>query len=490
MLETTESAQREKLSALIEIGRSLAGVTCLDDCLERIVAMTSRLMRAERSSIFLYDSSTDELVSRVAEGLEESTEIRFPANKGLAGHVAQSQTILNIPDAYDDPRFNQDSDRQTGYRTRSVICSPLLGRDGKTIGVLQILNRIGGGAFDSEDESLIEAVAAQCAVALENANLVLQIETLLETFIEASSQAIDQRDPTTAGHSRRVTQYSLKLARAIHASENPVFADHAYTRSTLRQLRFAGLLHDFGKIGVREAILCKAAKLHPGGIDLIRERIGRAFAEKKVAYLLKQLKEGAKRNPQIEAQLEEMDRMCAETIDMLEKMNANGGWVDGAIERMDRLREEELLTDQEHHFLSIRRGNLTDHEFEEMKSHVTKSYQVLVKIHWPDDLDEVPRIAHGHHEKLNGRGYPLGLKEEQIHFDSRVMCVADIYDALTASDRPYKKALSHEKAMSILKEEVEHGGLDANLVELFEEERCYDLEDVRSTHISIFSDDI
>lgn len=496
LMETSREAppnhEAQRLAVLIEIGRSLSGATCSEDCLERIVQMNSRLLGAERCSIFLYDDERKELYSRIAQGLEGHAEIRFPDAKGIAGHVARTGETLNIPDAYDDPRFNPESDRKTGFRTRAVLCTPLIGRDGRrVIGVLQVLNRIGGGEFTPEDEELVQAVAAQIAVALENASLIASIDRLLENFIEASSQAIDQRDPTTAGHSRRVTQYTLRLARAVHASRDPKFADRTYTREKLRQLRFAGLLHDFGKIGVREAILTKAAKLHPGREELILERVRRHCAERKAAYLRETAIEARAGAEAIVDRLAEFDRECAQTVDLVREMNRNNGWVDGGVERLRELMDHGLLSQEELTYLSVRRGNLTDEEFEEMKSHVSKSYQVLKKIQWPDNLREVPQIAHGHHEKLNGTGYPLGLRDEQIHFDSKIMCVADIYDALTAADRPYKKAMPHDRAMNILYEEAGRGALDLDLVKLFDEQRCWDLGGAADdTHESIFDDDI
>lgn len=486
---STRSTEQQRLIALVEIGRTLRACDGLDSCLCGIAELTSRMFGAERSSIFLYDGETDELVSRVAEGLDESHEIRFPATKGLAGHVARTGETLNIADAYEDPRFNPQSDRQTGFRTRAVLAAPLFGHDRKVIGVLQVLNKIGGGRFEEEDEQLLEAVAGQCAVVLDNARLMNDLDTVFETFIDAASQAIDQRDPTTAGHSRRVTRYTLNLARAVHYSDAPPFRDRSYNRKTIRQLRYAGLLHDFGKIGVREAVLCKVNKLHPGFDQAVENRIARAYERRKTDFLLDAVKRGDADCDRVREHVEAMDRECEDTIGLVHAMNASGARIEGGEERLRRLFGEGLLTREEFAFLSIGKGNLADYEWEEMKSHAAKSYQVLRRITWPEDLVEVPRIAHGHHEKLDGTGYPLGLKADEIHFDSKMMCVADIYDALTSSDRPYKKAMTHERAMAILREEVRRGALDGDLVELFESAGCFRLNPEDECRGGIFDDE-
>lgn len=492
MLEATSTgtSEQQRLLTLVEIGRTLRSCDGLDACLCGIAELTSRMFAAERSSIFLYDASTNELVSRVAEGLDESSEIRFSANKGLAGHVALTGETLNIPDAYDDSRFNQDSDKQTGFRTRAVLAAPLYGYNQRVVGVLQVLNKTGGGRFEREDEQLLEAVAGQCAVVLDNAKLVSDLDQVFETFIDAASQAIDQRDPTTAGHSRRVTHYTLNLARAVHYSDAPAFRNKTYDRRTLRQLRYAGLLHDFGKIGVREAVLCKVNKLHPGFDQALENRVARAMEKRKTEYLLETVKSGQVNDSEVIARVQEMDAECEELLAMIQAMNLSGARIEGAIERLQTLKEEGLLTREELDYLSITRGNLAEHEWEEMKSHASKSYQVLKRITWPEDLMEVPRIAHGHHEKLNGTGYPLGISSDEIHFDSKVMCVADIYDALTCSDRPYKKAMPHDRAMSILREEVERGALDGDLVELFESAGCYTIKPEDECRAGIFDDNI
>ncbi|MGH7145524.1 MAG: HD domain-containing phosphohydrolase [Planctomycetota bacterium] len=483
-------AQRENLIGLMDIGRALTGAIDLDHCLQMIVELTSEVLDAERSSIFLYDPKTHELISKVAEGIEDSKEIRFPADKGLAGAILKTGQTLNIPDAYADERFNRETDRSTGFRTRNLMGAPLIGRGNRTIGVIEVLNRRSPGPFTPDDEQLLEGVAGQCGVALENARLLSDIDALFEAFIAASSQAIDQRDPTTAGHSRRVTRYTLNLARAVHFCAEPPFEKVTYTRQEMRQLRYAGLLHDFGKIGVREAVLCKARKLPPGGIEWIEERIRRMAADKKLAALQNLLIDPVADPMQIKADADRIDAEWNERLKFVLRVHEARFTPDEDVERLKQLHADGTLTARELEHLSVRRGNLTLEEWEDMKSHVSKSFQVLHQIPWPETLHEVPRIAHGHHEKLDGSGYPLGIRQGEIHFDSEIMCVADIYDALTAADRPYKKAMTHDQAMKILNEEAAAGKLNADLVRLFERDRCFVIEGMGDTRHSIFKEEV
>ncbi len=479
-----EGKHDDRLVALTEIGRTLSAARDLDECLALIVELTSDIFDAERSSIFLYDPAKNELVVKVAEGLDRSSEIRFPATKGLAGYVAKTGQLLNIPDAYKDRRFNPAADQKFGFRTTSVLAAPLLNHRNDIIGVLQVLNKRDGQPFPKEDEHLIAGVAGQCAVAIENARLLEEIDNLFEVFIETASQAIEQRDPTTAGHSRRVTLYSLKLAKAVHNSNWPDFKDFRYTRERLRQLRYAGLLHDFGKIGVREAVLCKVNKLLEGDFATMRERVRRVAAERTTEFLLNQLRAGVTDITQIEARLAEFATACEDCLKFLEAKNQSGWINDEDLERLRVLHNEGIVTDQELTCLAVRRGNLTPPEWDDIRSHVSKTFLILKDIPWPQDLKEIPRIAHAHHEKLDGSGYPLGISRPDIHFDSQIMTIADIYDALTASDRSYKKAMDHENAMRILRDEAQEGKLNWSLVELFDAERCY-MADEEDSQIKI-----
>lgn len=248
----------ERLRAVVDVGRALAGQLDLYPLLSLIVERTAAAMGADRASLFLIDHDTEELWSKVAQGVN-AEEIRFPMDKGLAGHVALTGETVNIPDAHDDERFNAEVDKATGYRTRSLLVVPMTGREGERIGVLQALNRQDGRAFDPVDEDLMHALAGQAAVAVENATLYEEQKRTFLSFVETLAAATDARDPITAGHSRRVTAYTLAIAESLGHAED-----------ALESLRVAALLHDIGKIGVPETVLFKDGRLTDEEFEVIK----------------------------------------------------------------------------------------------------------------------------------------------------------------------------------------------------------------------------
>jgi HD-GYP domain-containing protein (c-di-GMP phosphodiesterase class II) len=236
--------------AVYDVMRALGGTLDLDELLDLIITRITEVMDADRSSLFLIDWDSEELWSKVAQGVR-FMEIRFPMDRGLAGAVATSGEVLNIPDAYEDPRFNQDFDRQTGFHTQSVLCVPMTNHEGERIGVIQVLNKKGEVPFDEEDEELLVALAGQAAVAVENSRLYEDQKKSFISFVETLSTAMDARDPITAGHSSRVTLYSLAIGEEL-----------GYSEKQLEVLNAAALLHDIGKIGVPEVILFKDGSLN------------------------------------------------------------------------------------------------------------------------------------------------------------------------------------------------------------------------------------
>jgi HD-GYP domain-containing protein (c-di-GMP phosphodiesterase class II) len=249
----------EKLQWIVEVSKGLTAERHLDALLALVVNAGARVAEADRCTLFLVDRDREALWSRAAQGGET---IRIPLSTGLAGAVARSGTPLRIDDAYADPRFNASVDASTGYRTRTILAVPLTDTRGQVVGVLQAINRR-EGTFTAEDEELLGALCGPAASALENAVLNEEIERLFEGFVGAAVLAVEQRDPTTAGHSARVAVYSVDLARAVERAPPPAHAGLSFEPTALQQLRYAALLHDFGKVGVREHVLVKAEKLHP-----------------------------------------------------------------------------------------------------------------------------------------------------------------------------------------------------------------------------------
>jgi len=487
-VEALESEAR-KLALLLETSRFYSGEHELDALMGRVVQQTTRIMDCERSSVFLLDREKNELYSLFAQGLEVK-ELRFTATRGIAGHVATHNVPLNIPDAYQDARFNPDVDKATGYRTVSILCVPMRDRRGKVMGVLQCLNKHAPdgkvGVFALEDELLLMTVASQSQFYLENTALYRQMDKLFEAFVEATSHSIDDRDPCTSGHSRRVMMYSLNLARAVHDATHPPFDQIHYTRDRIRQLRFACLLHDVGKIGVREYILTKAQKLHPAMIYAVHQRFMMLRERSRADCLMEAITTSADPHELLATRhlafCNELDAALAR----VEAANSANYMGDADVKAVEELMIRGWITKLEYQNLAVRRGNLTDDEWVDMRSHVTKSFRMLQQIPWPAELSDLCEVAYTHHEKRDGSGYPRRLKADEIHFDGQIMCVADIYDALTASDRPYKKALPLEKAkMILMEEEAARGKMLPELVQLFFDKKCFEIgERLRDTNLT------
>ncbi len=478
-----------KLTALLDIGKAMTAERDLDRLLPLIMGEVTKVMEADRSSLFLVDRERHEIWSKVAQGLEVR-EIRVKIGTGIAGHVAATGHTVHIPDAYADPRFDRTTDLQTGYRTRSILAVPMVNKPGEVIGVIQVLNKR-LGSFTEADIELLLALSSQAAVAVENALLYEEIQQLFEGFIKASAYAIESRDPCTFGHSERVATLTCALAEHVDRVHLGPYADAHFSPADLRELRYAALLHDFGKVGVREHVLVKANKLFDPDLEVVRTRF--RFLRKQVEIEALQRKVGllsARRPQEVQADLQAIDEWLKGEAARLDDefrfvLEANRPTVlpQGGFERIMEMaartyadadgKPHPLLTPREAENLSIGKGSLNPEERLEIESHVTHSFHFLRQIPWTRDLRRIPAIAYAHHEKLNGTGYPNQLTAETIPVQSKLMTVADIYDALTASDRPYKKALPAEKALDILQMEAKGNAIDPDLVRIFTESKTY-----------------
>jgi HD-GYP domain-containing protein (c-di-GMP phosphodiesterase class II) len=372
-------------------------------------------------------------------------------------------------------------------------------RDRQVVGVLQALNHA-GGPFDEDAEALLLALGAVAAGAIENAALYEEREQLFEGFVTASVGAIEARDPTTSGHSERVATLSVLCLGALPRAH----ADFAALRvgaKEMRELRYAALLHDFGKVGVREPVLVKANKLYPEQLELVRARFreARLVAEAEMLRARVALLEGEApdlsgtdrrasgtdrraRLDAIEAAWRARDAALVEMLGFVEAANRPTVLPSGGFERLAAVAAEQyhapldpapraLLAPHEVENLRIPRGSLNEAERLEIESHVTHTIRFLSQIPWTRELARVPHIAGAHHEKLDGTGYPARSPSEAIPIEARVMTVADIYDALTASDRPYKAAVPHAKAIDILWDEAKREKIDRRVLEVFVDAR-------------------
>ncbi|MEW6369269.1 MAG: HD domain-containing phosphohydrolase [Acidobacteriota bacterium] len=491
MDEVISNQRIEKLTAVLEVGKALMAERDLDTLLRTILSELTRVVEADRSSLYLVDRDRGELKTKIAQGMGIE-EIRVKIGMGIAGYVAETAQPVNITDAYSDPRFSQETDRRTGYQTRNMLCVPMINKLGDVIGVCQVLNKH-DGAFTKEDEELLLALAGQAAVAVENAILYEDIQTLFEGFIRASVYAIESRDPTTSGHSERVATLTVELSQQVDSVRHGPYAGIRFSRDEIREIRYAALLHDLGKVGVREPVLVKAKKLYEGDYMLIQERFGYIkksieadICRKKVNVLLRQSREEAM--PILEGLDEELKRRSEEIDDYLRFVAQTNLPMEKSRVDRDKLyhiaqctyrdahgADKNYLSTQEVTDLSIGHGSLNAQERQEIESHVTHTFHYLRRIPWTRDMRRIPAIAYAHHEKLNGRGYPNGLRSEDIPLQSKIMTICDIYDALTASDRPYKRALTPATAIDILGQEARGGLLDPDLLDLFVEAKVYTL---------------
>ena len=459
----------QKLQSILEVAKAMTAERQVVRLLGLVNDAAARVAEADRCSIFVVDRERGELWTPVAHG---TGEIRIPLGAGLAGAVAATGQVVSVPDAYADPRFNPQVDAATGYRTRELLCVPMTNTSGEVVGVIQALNRR-DGAFGAEDEELLGALAGPAASAIENAVLHEEIERLFEGFVQASVVAIEARDPTTAGHSGRVATLTTGLARAVEAAPPAAWRGVAFDAAALQQLRYAALLHDFGKVGVREHVLVKADKLYPHQLELLGARFDLARASLENARLRARLE--GRDDAAAAAEL----RRLEEFWELVVVANRPSVLPEAAGQRLHEVAAFDfadprgaarpLLTEDELRLLTIPKGSLSDEERREIESHVTHTFRFLSQIPWTRTLRRVPEIAYGHHEKLDGHGYPRAVPAPSIAVETRMMTIADIYDALTASDRPYKKAMPAQRALDILSDEARRGQVDAALLGTFVE---------------------
>jgi HD-GYP domain-containing protein (c-di-GMP phosphodiesterase class II) len=508
-----------ELSELNAIGIRLSAERNPRDLIETILTKAREITHSDAGSLYLVEEAPDGTRDlRFVLAQNDSVDIPFSAarlpltSESVAGHVALTGAILNLEDAYRPPggapfHINRSFDEETGYRTRSMLVVPMRTPEGETIGALQLINckpdfsaRLRSDEaieatvqrFTARHEQLAGSLASQAAVAIQNRRLYENIRELFEGFVKASVTAIESRDPTTSGHSARVANLTVGLAAAIDRSDAGPYRGTHFSPEEMTELRYAALLHDFGKVGVREQVLVKAKKLLPGELDRIRQRVELIrrgvelrYAGKKLEHLLEKGRrryatQAAAFDAELAAYVAELDQSLARIVAANEPAVLPRDFAAG-IERLalnlfeDHLgNREALITREEAEILAIPRGSLTPAEFKEIQSHVIHTYEFLTRIPWTREFRRIPEIARSHHEKLDGTGYPEGRRRDEIPVQSRMMTIADIYDALTAGDRPYKKGIAKEEALDILDQERQAGHLDGALLDVFVEAKIYE----------------
>jgi HD-GYP domain-containing protein (c-di-GMP phosphodiesterase class II) len=499
-----------QIKKLSDIGRALSGVHDLNTLLEMIVDQARNFTNADAGTLYIVEDNTlrfkivqnDSLKIRM--GGKDGESIPFAPvelnQSNVSAYVALNGVSVNIPDVYNTDLFDftgpKKFDQSTGYRSQSMLVVPMRDHYGDVIGVLQLLNATTFNTgkvttFSKDYENLTESLASQAAVSITNAKLIANMTELFEAFVKVMATAIDEKSPVTGGHIRRVADLTLTMADVIHNIKEGPYKDITFTQDQIYELKIAAYMHDIGKVTSPVEIVEKAKKL-----QTIFDRI--QYIRLRMAYISQRIiLEG--QNAKIEilqngSDSEKLKALETETHNKLEeikeirefinKCNEPGEFLDDeTLERLkeisqktyidDEEKQQPFLKDDELVNLSIRRGSITEVERKKMQDHAAVTLKMLKQIPFTKKLKNIPDFAGAHHEFINGKGYPLGLKGDEIPFEGKLMAVTDIAEALTASDRPYKKAMPLETVNRILRSMAQKEELDNNLVELFIEKEVY-----------------
>ena len=510
--EVTVYAERlgGQIKKMSDIGRALSGVYDLNALLEMIVDQARSFTNADAGTLYIVEDETlrfqivqnDSL--KICMGGKTGETIPFPPvelkESNVSAFVALKGKSVNIPDVYDTDLFDftgpKKFDQSTGYRSKSMLVVPMKNHDNDVIGVLQLLNATNPVnneviAFSQDYENLSESLASQAAVSITNAKLISNMTELFEAFVKVMATAIDEKSPVTGGHIRRVADLTLTMAEVIHNHDEGAFKDRKFSPDQMYELRIAAYMHDIGKVTSPVEIVEKAKKLQTIfdrihyirlRMDYIIQKVKLEGQQKKIELLERKadLAEIKKVELKSEKQIQEMEDIrlfinkCNEpgefledeTLDKLKEISLRT-YLDNEGQQQPFITEDELLN------LSIRRGSITDAERKKMQDHAAVTLKMLKQIPFTKKLKNIPSFAGAHHEFINGKGYPLGLKGDEIPFEGKLMAVTDIAEALTASDRPYKKAMPLETVYRILRSMAGNGELDNDMVELFINEEIY-----------------
>ena len=508
-----------RLEQLNQIGAALSRERDIERLLENILEAAKALTGADAGT--LYSMTPDGGALRFEIMRTDSLGIRQGGTTGhrvglpdlplrradgspndalVAAHAAIRERTVNIADVYAEAGFDFSGthafDQRTGYRSQSFLTVPMKNHEGAVIGVLQLINAIDPatgqvGPFSLEDQSLTESLASQAAIALSNRLLITQLETLFESFVKLINVAIDEKSPYTGGHCERVPQLTMMLAEAADATTTGPLADFRMSERDRYELQMAGLLHDCGKITTPVHVVDKATKL-----QTIYDRIGlidTRFEVLKRDAELDALRAQLALRPVQDAGAEAMAQAALQSE--LQALEADREFLrrcnhgSEAMQQADQLRvrvigtqrqwrnpegvQTSFLSAEEMENLTIRSGTLTQAERDTINYHIVATIKMLETLPWPRHLKNVPEYAGGHHERMDGKGYPRGLTRAQMSWQARMIGVADVFEALTAADRPYKSGMKLSQALGIMQRMVHNGHIDPDLFEVFVQGKVY-----------------
>ena len=515
---------RYEIQEFIDIARALSSERDVQKLLGLILQKSRQITGADAGSVYIVEGEGDvkQRSVRFIQSQNDSMQIdlrefTLPVDEqSIVGRSVLERAPINIRDLYrldQDPhqwdfRHDKSFDEKYGYQTRSMLTVPMLNKTEEVIGVVQLINKKSTPSsklrssedftnkvvpFDQRSEELARCLASQAGISLENAILYEEMSRAFQGFVKASVTAIESRDPTTSGHSERVAALTVGLAKQIDRISHGEFAPVRFTPDNLIEIEYASLLHDFGKVGVREHVLVKARKLYEPQRDLVQWRfdyIRKALQEegtnKKLQLLMERSRDEAEAMfPGIDSATMERLRELDDYIQFIFKANEPTILAEGSFERLfeiasrrfidPRGNDRAYLEDHELEALSLPRGSLTENERKEIESHVVHTYNFLKTIPWGKQFKDIPVIAGLHHERLDGTGYPNHFGLAEIPIQSRMMSISDIFDALTAGDRPYKRAMTPDRALEIIESEVKSGKCQEGLFRVFVEAKIYKL---------------
>ena len=512
--EFTEN-QFEHIRKLIQIGVALSAERNIERLFEMIVEEARKFTHADGGTLYIMSDDEEELRFVIVQN--ESLKIKMGGTSGeinwkpvkmknpdgtpnysnVSACAAISGEIVNIPDVYDADGFNFEGTRKfdatTGYRSKSMLVIPMRNHEHDIIGVLQLLNAMDPLTketipFSDESQQMTESLASQAAVALTNNSLIRDLENLLESFITTIAIAIDEKSPYTGGHVSRVAELTIEIATRINKTKEGPFADVFFNEDQMREIRIAAWLHDVGKVTTPEYVVDKSTKLETicDRIELLKTRFEVLKRDREIELLKSRISAG--NNPvhidaNMDANNDNFNKMLEDDMNFLMTSNIGTEFMDrDDIERLKTIaqrkwvyngEESNFLTDNEVYNLSIQSGTLTEEERCIVNNHAMVTYKMLSELPFPKKLRNIPTYAASHHERPDGSGYPLGLKGEQISLQSRILSLADIFEALTAKDRPYKKGKTLSEVLKIMDFMVKNGHIDKTLYDFFIKERIH-----------------
>ena len=512
----------QQILNLANIGLALSKEKDMNKLLEMILLEAKRIANSDGGTLYMM---TDDKRLRFKIMMTDSLDFHMGGTSGkdipfypvklytdegepnksmIAAYVGLTGETVNITDAYKAKGFDFSGtkmfDEKTNYRSKSFLTVPLKNHEDEIIGVLQLLNAQHHKSkniisFTSEIQKMVEALASQAAVAITNKNLIKDLENLFESFIKLIASAIDAKSPYTGGHCARVPEITMMLAEAVQQTKDGPFADVAFSEKEMYELKIAAWLHDCGKVATPEFVVDKSTKLETiyDRVHELEARFGILRRDEEIKRLKKELKferddslpleEKAERVKDLQRGYRKTLRHLKSDLEFVKESNVGGEFMSG--DKKDRVHQianyrwkpngkvENFLSENEVYNLTIPRGTLTPEERKVINDHIVVTINMLEELPYPKHLQNVPEFAGGHHEKLDGTGYPMGLMKDEMTVQARIMAIADIFEALTAKDRPYKKGKTLSQAMRILGFMKNDAHIDVDLFDIFVKEKIY-----------------